>query len=156
MKSQDVVSWKEAIKWHSKVCKPIENPRYVILSNGFMLNQADKCVHNKFDRPNKAIIGLYVDDMLIFGTNQNQVDRKFLSSSFYMKDMGEAEVILGIRIKRQNKRITITQSHYIEKVLKKFNYFNYSPMSTPSDPSVKFMPNSGKRCNTSSLRLFDA
>ncbi|GJS78052.1 zinc finger, CCHC-type containing protein [Tanacetum coccineum] len=34
---------------------------------------------------------------------------------FSMKDMGEADVILGIKIKRENKGIVITQSHYIEK-----------------------------------------
>nr|GEU57102.1 zinc finger, CCHC-type [Tanacetum cinerariifolium] len=38
-----------------------------------------------------------------------------------MKDMGEAGVILGIKIKRENKRIVITQSYHIEKILKKFN-----------------------------------
>nr|GEV62908.1 retrotransposon protein [Tanacetum cinerariifolium] len=47
--------------------------------------------------------------------------KKFLSSRFSMKDMGEADVILGIKIKRKNKGIVITQSHYIEKILKKFN-----------------------------------
>ncbi|GJW28120.1 zinc finger, CCHC-type containing protein, partial [Tanacetum coccineum] len=44
--------------------------------------------------------------------------KKFLSSRFSMKDMGEADVILGIKIKRDNKGIVITQSHYIEKILK--------------------------------------
>ncbi|GJT98078.1 hypothetical protein Tco_1093596 [Tanacetum coccineum] len=34
--------------------------------------------------------------------------------------MGEADVILGIKIKRENKGIVITQSHYIEKILKKY------------------------------------
>ncbi|GJR76074.1 zinc finger, CCHC-type containing protein [Tanacetum coccineum] len=43
--------------------------------------------------------------------------KKFLSSRFSMKDMGEAEVILGIKIKLENKGIEITQSHYIEKIL---------------------------------------
>ncbi|GKC12427.1 zinc finger, CCHC-type containing protein [Tanacetum coccineum] len=43
-----------------------------------------------------VIICLYVDDILIFGTNQVQVDmpKEFLSSKFSMKDMGEADVIL--------------------------------------------------------------
>ncbi|GJU56719.1 hypothetical protein Tco_1234485 [Tanacetum coccineum] len=31
--------------------------------------------------------------------------------------MGEADVIFGIKIKRENKGIVITQSHYIEKIL---------------------------------------
>nr|GEU69216.1 hypothetical protein [Tanacetum cinerariifolium] len=105
------------------------------------------CVYSKFDNFDKGvIICLYVDDMLIFETGQNQVDetKKFLSSRFSMKDMGEANVILGIKIKRENKRIIITQSHYIEKILKKFNRENCSPVSTPMDLIEKFKPNTGK------------
>ncbi|CAM8993242.1 unnamed protein product [Rhodiola kirilowii] len=60
-----------------------------------------------------------------------------------MKDMGEADVILGIRIKRENKGLTLSQSHYVEKVLKKFNCLNCSPVSTPMDPNVKLLPNTG-------------
>ncbi|GJY46845.1 zinc finger, CCHC-type containing protein [Tanacetum coccineum] len=93
-----------------------------------------------------VIICLYVDDMLIFGTGQNQVNKtkKFLSSKFSMKYMGEADVILGIKIKRKNKGIVITQSHYIEKILKKFNREDCSPVSTPMDPVEKLKPNTGK------------
>ncbi|GJV64788.1 zinc finger, CCHC-type containing protein [Tanacetum coccineum] len=50
----------------------------------------------KFDETGKGvIICLYVDDMLIFGTNQVQVDltKEFLSSKFSMKNMVEADVI---------------------------------------------------------------
>ncbi|GJZ86114.1 zinc finger, CCHC-type containing protein, partial [Tanacetum coccineum] len=63
---------------------------------------------------------------------------------FSMKDMGETDVILGIKIKRENKGIVITQSHYIEKILKKFNRDDYSPVSTLMDPVEKLKPNTGK------------
>ncbi|GJX62480.1 zinc finger, CCHC-type containing protein [Tanacetum coccineum] len=43
------------------------------------------------------------------------VTKEFLSSRFSMKDMGEADVILGIRIKHESNGIEISQSHYIEK-----------------------------------------
>nr|GEX53361.1 zinc finger, CCHC-type [Tanacetum cinerariifolium] len=83
---------KQAPKqWHQKFDD-------VVLSIGFHLNQSDKCVYSKFDDSSKGvIICLYVDDMLIFGTVQNKVDKtkKFLSSRFLMKNMGEADVILG-------------------------------------------------------------
>ncbi|GJR36482.1 zinc finger, CCHC-type containing protein [Tanacetum coccineum] len=132
---------KQAPKqWHQKFDE-------VVLSSGFHLNQSDKCVYSKFDNSGKGvIICLYVDDMLIFGTDQNQVDKtkKFLSSRFSMKDMGEADIILGIKIKRENKGIVITQSHYIEKILKKFNREDCSPVSTPMDPVEKLKPNTGK------------
>ncbi|GKF23992.1 zinc finger, CCHC-type containing protein, partial [Tanacetum coccineum] len=103
---------KQAPKqWHQKFDD-------VVLSNGYLFNQADKCVYSKFDESGKGVvICLYVDDMLIFGTDQVQVDmtKEFLSSKFSIKDMEEADVILGIRIKHESNGIAISQSHYIEK-----------------------------------------
>ncbi|GKA08079.1 hypothetical protein Tco_0687410 [Tanacetum coccineum] len=58
--------------------------------------------------------------------------------------MGKANVILGIKIKHENKGIIITQSHYIEKILKKFNREDCSSVSTPMDPIEKLMPNTSK------------
>ncbi|GJT45486.1 zinc finger, CCHC-type containing protein [Tanacetum coccineum] len=119
----------------------------VVLSSGFLLNQSDKCLYSKFDSSDKGvIICLYVDDMLIFGTDQNQVDntKKFLSSRFSMKHIGEADVILGIKIKCENKGIVITQSHYIKKILKKFNREDCSSVSTPMDSVEKLKPNTSK------------
>ncbi|GJW30669.1 zinc finger, CCHC-type containing protein [Tanacetum coccineum] len=104
-------------------------------------------VFSKFDSSGEGvIICLYVDDMLIFDTDQNQVDKikKFLSSRFSMKYIRETGVILDIKIKRKNKGIVITQSHYIEKILKKFNREDCSPVSTPMDPVEKLKPNAGK------------
>nr|GFA79507.1 zinc finger, CCHC-type [Tanacetum cinerariifolium] len=126
-------------QWH-------QNFDEMVLSNCYLLNHADKCVYSKFDDYGKGvIICLYIDDMLIFGTDQVQVDmtNKFLSSRFSMKDMGEDDVILGIRIKHESNGIAISQSHYIEKVLKKFNYFDCTLVSTPMDTSEKLMPNKG-------------
>ncbi|GJV69391.1 zinc finger, CCHC-type containing protein [Tanacetum coccineum] len=132
---------KQAPKqWHQKVNE-------VVLSSGFHLNQSENCVYSKFDSSGKGvIICLYVDNMLIFGTDQNQVDetKKFLSSRFSMKDIGEVNVFLGIKIKRENKGIFITQSHYIEKRLKKFNREDCSSVNTLMDPVEKLMPNTGK------------
>nr|GEY22151.1 zinc finger, CCHC-type [Tanacetum cinerariifolium] len=62
-------------QWHQKFDD-------MVLSNGYLLNQADKCVYSKINRSGKGvIIYLYVDDMLIFGTDQVQIDltKEFLS-----------------------------------------------------------------------------
>nr|GEZ51732.1 hypothetical protein [Tanacetum cinerariifolium] len=69
--------------------------------------------------------------------------KKFLSSKFSMKDMREADVILGIKIKRETKGIAITHYHYIEKILKKFNRKDCSPVNTHMDPVEKLKPNTG-------------
>ncbi|GJY29826.1 zinc finger, CCHC-type containing protein [Tanacetum coccineum] len=61
---------------------------------------------------------------------EDEVDltKDFLSSMFSMKDMGKADVILGLRIKHESNGIIVSQSHYIEKELKKFNYFDCTPV----------------------------
>ncbi|GKD34153.1 zinc finger, CCHC-type containing protein [Tanacetum coccineum] len=132
---------KQAPKqWHQKFDK-------VVLSIGYLLNQADKCVYSKFDAIGKGvIICQYVDDMLIFGTDQVQVDltKEFLSSRFFMKDIGEVNVILCIRIKHESNRIAISHSHYIKNVLKKFNYFDCTSVSTAMGTSEMLMPNNGQ------------
>ena len=131
---------KQAPKqWHQKFDE-------VVLSNGFSINEADKCVYSKFVGEIGVIICLYVDDMLIFGTDLEQVEntKRFLSNNFDMKDMGVADIILGIRIVRDNENITLSQSHYIEKILKKFGKFDCVSVSTPLDPSAKLVPNKGK------------
>ena len=60
---------------------------------------------------------LYVDDILIFGTNTDVIDevKSFLSSRFDMKDLGEASVILNIKLIKNENEIILNQSHYVEK-----------------------------------------
>ncbi|GKD14744.1 zinc finger, CCHC-type containing protein, partial [Tanacetum coccineum] len=77
----------------------------------------------------------------IMHDNEN---KEFLSSKFSIKDMKEADVILSIRTKHESNGLEISQSHYIKKVLKKFNYFDFTLVSTPMDTSEKLMPNNGE------------
>ncbi|KAA0049588.1 putative Polyprotein [Cucumis melo var. makuwa] len=66
-----------------------------------------------------------------------------------MKDLGEADVILGIKITRTENGIFLYQSHHIEKILKKYNYFNSKPACTPYDSSAKLFKNTGDIVNQS-------
>ena len=91
------------------------------------------------ERQQGVIMCLYVDDILIFGTSLNVIKevKDFLSQSFEMKDLGVADVILNIKlVKERNGGVTLTQSHYVEKVLSRFGYSDYKPVSTPYDASV--------------------
>ena len=75
--------------------------------------------------------------MLRFGTNLQVVieTKSFLRSKFDMKDLGEAKVILGIKISRTPNGINLSQEHYVEKILRRFEHFDCKPVSTPYDPS---------------------
>ena len=101
--------WKQAPKqWYEKFDK-------AMVANGFKIYNSDKCVYSKFHKNQWVIICLYVDDMLIFGTDYESIEntKNFLSSSFDMKDLGIADVILWIRIVRNENGSVLNQSHYI-------------------------------------------
>ncbi|GKA95079.1 zinc finger, CCHC-type containing protein [Tanacetum coccineum] len=73
-----------------------------------------------------------------------KVDGTIEKFKVLMKDMGKANVILDIRIKHESNRIAISQSYYNEKVMRKFNYFDCTPLSTPMDKSEKLMLDNGQ------------
>lgn len=114
-------------------------------SNEYKMNENDKCIYCNYENNICTIICLYVGDLLIFGSNIHAINnvKSLLCSNFDMKDLEEAGVILGIKITRSKKGISLDQSHYIEKILRKYNYFNCKPVSTPYDPSVKLFQNTG-------------
>ena len=56
--------------------------------------------------------------------------KRFLSSTFKMKDLGQVDTILGIKVKRNSGGYVLSQSHYIEKVLNKFSHLKIKETST--------------------------
>ena len=66
-----------------------------------------------------------------------------------MKDLGETYVILRIKIIRDGVNICLPQSHYIVKVLKKFDQFNYKFVSTPFNQNVSLQLHKG--CHVAQL-----
>ena len=45
-----------------------------MIENGFKTNECDKCIYHKSWNNSHVIICLYVDDLLIFGSNMNVID----------------------------------------------------------------------------------
>jgi hypothetical protein len=131
---------KQAPKqWHEK----FDN---LMISNGFKVNESDKCIYYKSENDTCTIICLYVDDLLIFGPNISAINnvKSLLCNNFDMKDLREASVILGIKITRSEHGISLDQTHYVEKILKKYNYFDCKPANTSYDASVKLFKNTGE------------
>ena len=88
---------KQATKqWHEKFDS-------TLTSAGFVVNEADKCVYYRYGGGEGVILCLYVDDILIFGTSLDVIKgvKEFLCNNFVMKDLGEADVILNIKLLRE-------------------------------------------------------
>ena len=52
-----------------------------------------------------------------------------------MKDLGKVEIIIGIKIIRTPIELKLSQEHYAEKILRKFEYFDCKLVSIPYDPN---------------------
>ena len=67
-----------------------------------------------------------------------------------MKDLGEANVNLKIKLIKDESGITLSQSHYVEKILTRFDYMDSKSSPSPYDPSVTLRKN--KRVGIDRLR----
>jgi hypothetical protein len=69
---------------------------------GFVRTRVDHCVYSKQVGNNFIYVVMYVDDMLLIGNNMDVIKevKSQLSSKFDMKDLGAANFILGMEIKR--------------------------------------------------------
>ena len=97
----------------------------VIKAYGFIQTFGEACIYKKVSGSSVAFLILYVDDILLIG---NDIEflvsiKAYLNKCFSMKDLGEAAYILGIKIYRDRSRrlIGLSQSTYLDKILKKFN-----------------------------------
>jgi hypothetical protein len=71
-----------------------------IRSFGFKENKGDNCIYAKFKSRNFIFLILYMHDILLASSDVSLLleTKRFLSSNFDMKDLGEASFILGIEI----------------------------------------------------------
>nr|ABA97705.1 retrotransposon protein, putative, Ty1-copia subclass [Oryza sativa Japonica Group] len=109
----------------------------VVKALGFVKNEEEPCVYKKISGSALVFLILYVDEILLIGNDIPMLEsvKTSLKNSFLMKDLGEPTCILGIRIYRDRSKrlIGLSQSTYIDKVLKRFNMQNskkgFLPMS---------------------------
>lgn len=81
-----------------------------------------------------------MDDLVLScGEIQTMNDfKRYLMSKFQMKDLQDIKLFLGIKIDRSDNEITLNQSAYIEKVLRKFKMHDCNPISTPLEVKLNY------------------
>lgn len=113
-----------------------------ILSYGFVEIIVDRCIYMKVSGSKFAILVLYVDDILIAANDMGMLRdvKKYLSSNFEMKDMGEASYVIGIEIIRDRSQglLSLSQKGYINKVLKRYGMDKCSIGKAPIQKGDQF------------------
>lgn len=85
------------------------------------------------------LVGVYVDDILAVSNDETWVTllKQNLDKEFEIKDLGEAKYCLGIEIKQEKGKISLSQGKYVDDLLKKFNMRGCNPQNTPASPTSK-------------------
>jgi hypothetical protein len=108
---------------------------------GFTRSKEDHCVYFKLIGDRVIYLVLYVDDMLLIGNDKEIIQdlKTQLFSKFDMKDLGAANYILGMEIKRDraNRKLWLNQRKYVETILQRFNMQDSKPVNVPIPVGVK-------------------
>ncbi|MBW0551688.1 hypothetical protein O181_091403 [Austropuccinia psidii MF-1] len=113
-----------------------------LISSGFHCSLADPCV---FWRKGEFPIWIYihVDDLAIFGPNLDYF-KKEIKEIFDMKDLGEARLLLGIKVNHLQDGFSLDQEHYINELAKKYKINELTPSNTPLKPHLQLSKLSDK------------
>ena len=112
--------------------------REFLLSIGFLQSKTDPCIFVYSKNSDYMAIGIYVDDLLYFGTpNLVEMVMKQLQDRFNITMLGLATWFLGIHIDQSdpNGAISLDQTKYITDFLDSLNVSSYPPVSTPLLPN---------------------
>jgi len=92
-----------------------------------------------FSPNNLLLIFLYVDDLLVIGDSQAEIElfKQKMNSEFEMTDLGRLNYFLGLEFKHTSKGILLHQRRYISGVLSKFHMADCNSIPIPVIANLK-------------------
>lgn len=120
----------------------------------FNRSSSEPCVYFKSHNESFIIIALYVDDIILFSRcdDREKLDIKVkLMKEFDITDLGPAHQVLGMRLCRDENKITLDQSNYIKHLLQKYKMEDCKSSHTPMETGLK-LPIGNQRDDTYDYR----
>jgi hypothetical protein len=74
-----------------------------------------------------------VDNLAIFSKNPEDFKNE-VRQEYKIKDLGESTLLLGMNVVQESNSVTLSQRHYIDSQLERFNLQHLFPASTPMKP----------------------
>ncbi|GJP55832.1 hypothetical protein CLOM_g14857, partial [Closterium sp. NIES-68] len=114
-------------EWHAKLAA-------TLVELGFSTSRADPSLFLRTS-PSPFYILVYVDDMILITADSAELERvkRELGSRLKCKDLGELQHYLGMEITRDRaaRTISLSQGHYLQQVLERFDMARGTPQVTP-------------------------
>jgi hypothetical protein len=125
---------------------------------GYKRSDYDHCVYMKGNVSGTfTLLLLYVDDMLLASNDLEEIKslKLDMSKRFATKDLGEARKILGMRIHRdrEKRKLWLSQTEYVDKVLERFEMSDCKPVTTPLAGHFKLSKRNSPRNDEERVRM---
>ena len=117
---------------------------------GFDPTISDTCLFTKrVNGQTVCIMSLFVDDVVIMTSNDDIMTdiKNKLKLKWSMKDLGSIKSILGMKVVRNDKLLQLSQTLYIDNILKKFYTGAMRKVETPLDPGTKLFKDDSTESN---------
>lgn len=112
-----------------------------LLKMGFTKSAADQNLYILRHGHSYLLLLMYVDDILLASNSVELLTKvkSQLNNEFEMSDMGQPAYMLGVQIRRDRERgtISISQDKYISNILKRFGMMDAHPSRIPLTAGVK-------------------
>jgi Reverse transcriptase (RNA-dependent DNA polymerase) len=129
---------KEAPRaWNSKLDSTLS-------SFGFQRSKLEHAVYKRREESACILIGVYVDDLIITGTSEEEISKFKLKmkEKFQMSDLGLLSYYLGIEINQGKGVATLCQQGFAQKILKECDMMSCNSTKIPMEARLKLSKNS--------------
>eukprot|EP00253_Pinus_taeda_P005684 PITA_05684 len=110
-----------------------------LLESGFSKCYSDNTVYTKKVGNSLIILVLYVDDLILTGSDPNLINhvKSSLKKKFEMTDLGHLHYFLGLQVLQSKEGISLSQSKYACDILRHFHMEECKPAPSPFQSGVK-------------------
>lgn len=100
---------------------------------GFQQSRADYSLFTYHSGGVILSVLVYVDDLIIAGSDEDVIERfkRYLSTCFYMKDLGSLKYFLGLEVARGPQGIFLCQRKYALDIISETGLLEAKPASSP-------------------------
>jgi hypothetical protein len=122
-------------EWHKKL-------HGVLVGIGFTRVRCEHSVwvYGRDSDATRIIVPVFVDDMTITAKDSAAIRQviKELETHFKLRDLGETQFLLGVKIERnrEERSLSLSQRQYILDILERANMSDCNPVTTPLDPNI--------------------
>ena len=103
----------------NNLCKELAN---FLLRQGFTRSRNDRCLFAGAGTEGHTFILVWVDDFKVAARSKTVISdvRKALEATIHMEDIERLHWFLGLRIRREEGKVTVDQERYVETMLEWF------------------------------------